>query len=150
MLFSLCQGCMCGYCCGSSQAPHEASRWCFCPRELGSPAAAAPDIPAIFPHHLSAKHRDSWPEGTGWEWPRWDTGMGRQSKKREREGRKGVLFPSQNQVSVSILSALQSLGKITHFHAGGICWNVEEKTDPLYKTPLPCVHCSYELNYPYL
>lgn len=75
--------------------------------------------------------------------------VGHRDGKVEQEDGKGAMKRStlsQNQVSVSIMCTLQSLGKITPFHVGGICLNVEEKMDPLYKTPPPCVPRSYELN----
>lgn len=40
---------------------------------------------------------------------------------------------SYNQVVTSVLSHLQSLGKIRHFPAGSICLGAEGKKDPLYK-----------------
>lgn len=67
-------------------------------------------------------------------------------EQKEGKGAKKRSSLSQNQVSDSILSTLQPLGKIPHIHAGGICLNVEEQMDPLYKTPIACVPCSYELS----
>lgn len=58
---------------------------------------------------------------------------------------------SQNWMVTSVLSDLQSLGRITCFHAGGICLGAEgKKKGPLYKKPnceSPLVlPCSYDLN----
>jgi len=108
-----------------------AARHCCCPGDLGS-LAAATAVGGWVGCHVPSPSSPHQEQGMLWG-RRW---LGRGDGKVEQgegKGAKERSALSQNRVAASILSDLQSLGKMANLHAEGICLGAEEKMDPPYK-----------------
>lgn len=121
---------MCDYCHGSSQATHSGNAVVLLPQGPGLPSCCCYRQPCHLCHIPSPPLCQAQGQLSGRSWLAMAC-VGHRDGKVEQEEGKGMKKRStlsQNQVSISILSVQQPLGKVTHFHAGGICLNVEEKS----------------------